>query len=134
MSKKTTRWFTGRRCTNAYRPSEVARASLDEFEESGLSLAPVRRIMTDEIVEGTDELGVLLMGHPLRAWWYGSELSVEESRKLVAGQNATTVQVAAGLSVRPSVDVEESRVGSCWSPTTFPGKRSSRRPDPSWAR
>ncbi len=35
-----------------------------------------------EIVDGIDELGVLLFGHAKDAYWYGSQLSVEETRAL----------------------------------------------------
>jgi len=55
------------------------------------------RIVTDEIVEGWDELGVLLMGHDFNAWWAGSVLDIHRARQLVPNQNATTVQV--GISV-----------------------------------
>ena len=60
-------------------------------------LQPKLRIMTDEISDGIDELGVLLMGHGLTTWWTGSQLDIHESRQLVPGQNATTLQVAAGV-------------------------------------
>ena len=33
-----------------------------------------------EIVDGIDELGVLLYGHKKNAYWYGSQLSIEETR------------------------------------------------------
>ena len=32
--------------------------------------------MKDEIVDGMDELGVLLYGHPRNAFWYGSQPSI----------------------------------------------------------
>ena len=42
-------------------------------------------ILTEhEIVDGIDELGVLLFGHAKGAYWYGSQLSVEETRQLCA--------------------------------------------------
>src|SRR5258708_37918300 len=53
--------------------------------------------MDDEITSGIDELGVLLLGHHLNGWWVGSQLSIEETRQLVPGQNATTLQVAASV-------------------------------------
>jgi homospermidine synthase len=53
--------------------------------------------MTDEITDGRDELGVLLLGHGLTGWWTGSQLDIHEARKLVPGQNATTLQVAAAV-------------------------------------
>jgi len=82
----------------AYHCSESAQASLAELEARRYRPQGHQRILADEITEGTDELGVLLLGHPLRGWWYGSELDIGEARRLVPGQNATTVQVAAGLA------------------------------------
>jgi homospermidine synthase len=37
------------------------------------------------------------MGHGLNAWWTGSQLDIHETRQLVGGQNATTLQVAASV-------------------------------------
>ena len=37
------------------------------------------------------------MGHDLTAWWAGSQLDIDETRELVPGQNATTLQVAASV-------------------------------------
>jgi homospermidine synthase len=51
----------------------------------------------DEVFEGADELGALLMGHAKGAYWYGSRLSIEEARKLAPYNNATSLQVAAGV-------------------------------------
>jgi homospermidine synthase len=53
--------------------------------------------MTDEITSGSDILGALVMGHPLTSWWCGTDLSIEESRRLVPHQNATTMQVAISV-------------------------------------
>ena len=50
--------------------------------------------MNDEITSGSDILGALLMGHAYNSWWIGSDLTIEESRRLVPHQNATTMQVA----------------------------------------
>jgi len=81
----------------AYCPADAAIASLHELHMRGDELQPAQRIMTDDIVDGRDELGVLLMGHPLTSWWYGSLLDIHESRRLAPHQNATTLQVAAAL-------------------------------------
>jgi homospermidine synthase len=51
----------------------------------------------DEIVEGIDELGVLLYGHARNALWYGSRLSTEEARELAPYQNATGLQVTSAV-------------------------------------
>ena len=50
-----------------------------------------------EIVDGVDELGVLLYGHAKNAYWYGSQLSVEETRQLAPYQNATGLQVTSAV-------------------------------------
>jgi homospermidine synthase len=81
----------------AYCPSDAAIASLHELRMRSYELQTDQRIMGDDITEGRDELGVLLMGHPLTSWWYGSLLDIEETRRLVPGQNATTLQVAAAV-------------------------------------
>ena len=51
----------------------------------------------NEIVDGIDELGVLLYGHKKNAYWYGSQLSIEEARKLAPYQNATGLQVTSAV-------------------------------------
>ena len=51
----------------------------------------------DEIVKGVDELGVLLAGHKKNAYWYGSQLSVQEARQLVPHNNATSLQVTVAV-------------------------------------
>jgi homospermidine synthase len=81
----------------AYCPADAAIASLHELQMRGDVLQPEQRIMTDDIVDGRDELGVLLMGHPLTSWWYGSLLDIHEARRLAPHQNATTLQVAAAI-------------------------------------
>ncbi|MCS5616601.1 MAG: saccharopine dehydrogenase NADP-binding domain-containing protein [Pirellulales bacterium] len=78
----------------AYCPCDAAIASLWELRGRDYEIQPAERIMYDEIICGDDILGAFLMGHPLGAWWCGSILSIEESRRLVPGQNATTMQVA----------------------------------------
>ena len=81
----------------AYMPCDDALNSLHELVMRNYQLQPTLRIMSDEITEGVDELGVLLMGHGLTTWWSGSQLDIHETRQLVKGQNATTLQVAAGV-------------------------------------
>lgn len=81
----------------AYMPCDNAILSVYELTMRNFQLQPSLRIMTDEIDDGIDELGVLLMGHGLTTWWTGTQLDIHESRQLVPGQNATTLQVAAGV-------------------------------------
>jgi homospermidine synthase len=81
----------------AYCPADVAIASLNELRGYDYKLQENQRILNDEINIGADILGALLMGHPYNAWWTGSDLSIEESRRLVPHQNATTMQVAISV-------------------------------------
>lgn len=81
----------------AYCPADCAIASLNELRGYDYQLQPRYRILNDEITNGADILGALLMGHPYNAWWTGSNLSIEESRRLVPHQNATTMQVAISV-------------------------------------
>jgi homospermidine synthase len=81
----------------AYMPCDNGILSLYELTMRNFQLQPTLRIMSDEITDGMDELGVLLMGHALNAWWTGSQLDIHETRTLVPGQNATTLQVAASV-------------------------------------
>ena len=85
----------------AYCPSDAAIASLHEFRSNDYRLQEKLRIMNDDIIDGVDTLGALLMGHAYNAWWTGSRLSIQESRKLVPHQNATTTQV--GIAVVAAV-------------------------------
>lgn len=55
------------------------------------------KVLEKEIVTGTDELGVLLYGHAKNAYWYGSQLSIENTRKRAPDQNATALQVTSAV-------------------------------------
>jgi homospermidine synthase len=81
----------------AYMPCDNAILSLYELTMRNFQLQPRLRIMSDEIISGVDELGVLVMGHGLSGWWTGSQLDIHETRRHVKGQNATTLQVAAAV-------------------------------------
>jgi len=81
----------------AYCPSDAAIASLNELRGYDYQLQPKLRIMADEITSGSDILGALVMGHAYNSWWTGSDLTIEESRRLVPHQNATTLQVAIAV-------------------------------------
>jgi homospermidine synthase len=81
----------------AYHPCDDAVLSLHELAGKNWHLQDRRRLMMDEITGGMDELGVLLMGHARGAYWYGSRLSVEEARRLVPYNNATSLQVTIAV-------------------------------------
>lgn len=98
----------------AYMPCEAAIVSLYELRGLNYKVQPKQKIYTDdEIEKGADILGALIMGHPYKSWWTGSDLSIEESRNLVPGQNATTIQVAAGVLASVIWAIENPKEGVC---------------------
>ncbi|MDD5496101.1 MAG: saccharopine dehydrogenase C-terminal domain-containing protein [Candidatus Omnitrophica bacterium] len=95
----------------AYMPCHETLSSLYELRCRNYDLQPRWRIMGDEITTGEDILGALLMGHRYNSWWTGSVLSIEESRRLVPHQNATTMQVAIGVVAAVMWMIENPRRG-----------------------
>jgi homospermidine synthase len=85
-------------CHYAYHPADDAVLSLHElFGRAGV-MQEAHHILTEkEIASGIDELGVLLYGHGKNAYWYGSQLSVEETRQIAPYQNATGLQVSSAV-------------------------------------
>lgn len=81
----------------AYHPCEDAVLSIHELAGREWRLQQNHRMLFQEIIDGVDELGVLLMGNPKGAYWFGSELSIHEARKLVPHNNATSLQVAISV-------------------------------------
>ena len=84
-------------CHYAYHPCDDAVLSVHELAGRLWVAQEHRRVYRDEITEGIDELGALLLGHQKGAYWYGSQLSIQEARKLAPYNNATSLQVAAGV-------------------------------------
>ncbi len=102
LSDRLTVWQDGKAAYRptvhyAYCPSDSAIASLNELRGNDYKVQSNLRILSDEIIDGSDILGALIMGHPLQSWWVGSALDIHTARKLVPGQNATTVQVAISV-------------------------------------
>jgi len=81
----------------AYHPCDAAVLSLHEIAGKNWQLQPRWRIPREDLLSGRDELGVLLMGHAKGAYWYGSQLSIEETRALVPFNNATSLQVTISV-------------------------------------
>lgn len=97
----------------AYHPCDSAIVSLWELKMRNYEMQPEQRILQNEITDGMDELGVLLLGHDLNGWWVGSQLDIHETRRLVPGQNATTLQVAASILGAVAYMVTHPDLGLC---------------------
>lgn len=98
----------------AYCPCDSAANSLHELEMREFNLQEDQRILTDEIISGYDELGVLLMGHDFKSWWVGSILDIHEARQLAPHQNATTLQVACSVMAAMLWMIKNPRQGLCF--------------------
>jgi homospermidine synthase len=85
-------------CHYAYHPANDAVLSLHEMFGATGKMQPKWHILDEnEIEDGVDELGVLLYGHAKNAYWYGSQLSIEETRAIAPYQNATGMQVSSAV-------------------------------------
>jgi homospermidine synthase len=118
ITEKLTVWENGQAVYRptvhyAYCPCDAAIASLNELRGYDYELQPRLRIMGDEITSGADILGALVMGHAYKSWWTGSDLSIEESRRLVPHQNATTMQVAISVVAATMWMIEHPGMGVC---------------------
>jgi homospermidine synthase len=71
--------------------------SIFEYCGNGYVLQPRCRLLRDQIVSGSDELGILLCGNPNGVYWYGSRLTIDQARALAPYNNATTLQTSAGV-------------------------------------
>ncbi len=119
LSDKFTVWRNGKpiyrpTVNYAYMPCDDTWESLHELRCRNYEMQSKLRILKEkEIVSGADALGALLMGHEYGSWWCGSILPIEEARKLAPGQNATTVQVALGVTSAIMWAIEHPRQGLC---------------------
>lgn len=84
-------------CLYAYHPCDDAVLSLHETFGSGMMQEHNHILDEKEITEGMDELGVLLYGHQSNALWYGSRLTIDDTRRLAPYQNATGLQVSSAI-------------------------------------
>jgi homospermidine synthase len=98
-------------CHYAYHPCNDAVLSLHEFQGRAFAHQSRFRLINDEITGGIDELGVLVYGHRRNAYWYGSQLSIEEARRLAPYQNATGLQVTAAVLAGMVWAIENPRAG-----------------------
>jgi len=81
----------------AYRPCDDTEQSLLELAARDWRPQTRQRLLKTGLVGGLDELGVLLLGPRFGGYWYGSQLSLEEARRLAPNNSATSLQVAAGV-------------------------------------
>ncbi len=95
----------------AYHPCDAAIASMHEFAGRNFMVQAEKRIICDDVLSGRDELGVLLAGHKKNAYWYGSQLTIDEARALAPYNNATSLQVTSACLAGMVWAMENPNVG-----------------------
>lgn len=91
-----------------YSPCPKAKQSLAHLR-AGISANTFRVLDCDE-VQGFDEIGVLLI-HDTGVLWHGTTLSSAEARRLAPHNNATSLQVVAGILGALAWMLEHPRCG-----------------------
>ena len=82
----------------AYRPCDSAMLALLDIAGRDFRAGDLTtRVIVEEVSRGEDQLGVLLMGQPGRAFWFGSQLRATDAQRLAPHNNATSLQVCAGV-------------------------------------
>jgi homospermidine synthase len=83
----------------SYHPCDAAILSMDEVcgKNYAFEAFSKKLLNYNDIVDGMDELGVLLAGHKKNAYWFGSQLTIQEAKKISPYNTATTLQVVCGV-------------------------------------
>eukprot|EP01038_Epipyxis_sp_PR26KG_P007772 gene7772-10558_t len=87
----------------AYGPCDAAYDSIQEVFQRNNKEHELKRLIVDDVTSGSDELGCLILGDfdvgdaSITGFWHGSNLSIEQTRALAPHNNATTMQVVAGV-------------------------------------
>lgn len=95
----------------AYHPCDEAVLSLHELAGKNWHCEQSKIVLMDEITGGSDELGVLLMGHAKGAYWFGSRLTIDKARALAPHNNATSLQVTSSVLAGMVWALENPRAG-----------------------
>lgn len=93
----------------AYRPIDEAWRTRRWPQSRFLALPNENKIVLrrDQIDDGIDELGVLLLGERFGAYWIGSTLSSAQADIVLPGFSATAVQVVAGVLAAVIIALDE---------------------------
>jgi homospermidine synthase len=96
-----------------YHPCDAAVLSVHEILGRGKDQDGKRLLQADDIEDGVDELGVLLLGDfgtEFSGYWHGSRLAHEDAKKVRYNQ-ATTLQVTAAVVAGMIWAIEHPREG-----------------------
>jgi homospermidine synthase len=71
--------------------------SLDLLADGQRQNIMAERVLKDDIEDGIDELGVLLLSDHHPSLWLGSQLSIDQARSIAPHNNATSLQVVGSM-------------------------------------
>lgn len=81
-----------------YLPCSDAESTMIEVAKNGWNLTKPKRILQNDIIDGMDALGILMIReNSEQIYWFGSQLSIHDTRYHLKNTNATSLQVAAGV-------------------------------------
>lgn len=95
----------------AYQVGMEASSLLDRALKGEWKTGDESHVAGPSMIEGVNELGMLICSPRMGSIWVGSRLSSEEARERVASSQATTLQVAAGLAAALKIAMESPRLG-----------------------
>lgn len=95
----------------AYHPCDDAVLSIHECAGKAWVGQSRVRLLVDELTEGIDELGILVMGPKRGSYWFGSQLSLADARRLAPHNSATTLQVTASVTAGVCWAIRNPRLG-----------------------
>ena len=136
----TVREAAARRSTGRPATTPITRATMPCCRCTRCSAAPaacrtnIHILDEDEIVDGIDELGVLLYGHAKNAYWYGSQLSIEETRAARALPERDRPAGDLGRARRHGLGAGKSRTPASSRPTRWISAAASKSSGPISAR
>ncbi len=80
-----------------YQPMDHCISSLHELQSNGYKYPEKDRIPRDDIISGTDEVGVFCFSPEYGQWWTGTIQDIHTSRKLLPHQSCTLLVVAGSV-------------------------------------
>jgi homospermidine synthase len=120
-----------------YRPSADTMASLTELRDRNYKYQDNFRLLSDEIIDGRDELGLSFFLKNGDIFWIGSLLDIGEAREVFSNKfnhkmNATTVQVIGGYlsGIMHMMDMHKAGKHGLYVPEDLPYKEVYNRMKP----
>ncbi len=81
----------------AYRPCDESWESLNLLDENHRNKIHHKKVLKDDLIDGIDELGVLLLSGKFDSLWLGSQLDIQKAREIAPYNNATSLQVVGSI-------------------------------------